>query len=179
MDSPEIRGARKMARLARSLKALADNKTGVSEFAMVYKFMKSLDETSTVLASEFRNAREAGLSAFDSLELWGDKQFTGKQLDDDQKFEIIEAVRTVAYQRLSQINELRQGMIDRLMIQKISREDAENMVPNALQNYFNDYPYEGTTGLGAQGSPGQKGGLRDMANNKFVTPEETSGRTMR
>ena len=179
MDSPEIRGGRKMVRLARSLRALADNKTGVSEFAMVYKFMKSLDETSTVLASEFRNAREAGLSAFDALELWGDKQFTGKQLDETQKFEIVEAVRTVAYQRMNDINDMRTSMIARLVEEGIRKEDAEKMVPNALQGYFDDYPYEGTTGLGDSGGTGGTGGLEDMANNKYVPPEATVGRTMR
>jgi len=179
MDSPEIRGGRKMVRLARSLRALADNKTGVSEFAMVYKFMKSLDETSTVLASEFRNAREAGLSAFDALELWGDKQFTGKQLDDDQKFEIVEAVRTVAYQRMNDINDMRTSMIDRLVEEGVRVEDAEKMVPNALQGYFDQYPYTGTTGLGDSGGTGGTGELEDMANNKYVPPEATAGRTMK
>ena len=178
MDSPEIRGGRKMVRLARSLRALADNKTGVSEFAMVYKFMKSLDETSTVLASEFRNAREAGLSAFDALELWGDKQFTGKQLDDQQKFEIVEAVRTVAYQRMNDINEMRESMIQTLVNRNVSREDAEKMVPNALQDYFDQYPYEGTTGLGERYKSGAPtSGLETMANTKYVGPESTTGRT--
>ena len=167
-----------MVRLARSLRALADNETGVSEFAMVYKFMKSLDETSTVLASEFRNAREAGLSAFDSLELWGDKQFTGKQLDDEQKFEIVEAVRSVAFQRMEDINKMREAMLEKLQIEGISREDAEKMVPNALQDYFDDYPYEGTTGLGERYKAGGSGGgsnLKNMANQQYVPPAQQLG----
>ena len=166
MDSPDIRGSRKIARLARSLKALTDNKTGVSEFAMVYKFMKSLDETSTVLASEFRNAREAGLSAFDALELWGDKQFTGKQLDDDQKLEIVESVRTVAYQRLKQINQLQDAMIEKAVLGGISEEDARKMLPNTLAEYFKVYPYTGSTGVSdTTGAP--TSGLEQMANEQY------------
>jgi hypothetical protein len=146
LDSPDVKGGRKIARLARSLKALTDNNTGVSEFAMVYKFMKSLDETSTVLASEFRNAREAGLSAFDALELWGDNKMTGKQLDDDQKMEIVESVRTIAYQRLSEVNDIRESLIERATNTGVSREDAEKMMPNPLQEYFDANPYTGSTG---------------------------------
>tara|TARA_R110002167_G_scaffold258575_2_gene465134 strand:+ start:5763 stop:8213 length:2451 start_codon:yes stop_codon:yes gene_type:complete len=146
LDSPDVKGGRKIARLARSLKALTDNNTGVSEFAMIYKFMKSLDETSTVLASEFRNARQAGLSAFDALELWGDQKMTGKQLDDDQKMEIVESVRTIAYQRLSEVNDIRESLIERATNTGVSREDAEKMMPNPLQEYFDDNPYTGSTG---------------------------------
>tara|TARA_R100001594_G_scaffold150345_1_gene211114 strand:- start:690 stop:2618 length:1929 start_codon:yes stop_codon:yes gene_type:complete len=140
LDSSEVKGANKITRLARSLRQLADNETGVSEFAMIYKFMKSLDETSTVLASEFRNARGAGLSAFDALMLWGDKQFTGKQLDDVQKYEIVEAVRTVARNRLKLINENRESFVKRAEINKISRADAEAMMPNAIADYFKEFP---------------------------------------
>jgi hypothetical protein len=139
----EVKAANKIARLATSLKELGDSGTGVAEFAMIYKFMKSLDETSTVLASEFRNAREAGLSAWRALMLWGDKQYEGTQLDPKQKSEIIAAVRAVAHSKLSQMNDKQKTYLaDAVGIQKISREDAIKMYPNTIGDYFKKWPYK-------------------------------------
>ena len=139
----EVKAANKIARLATSLKELGDSGTGVAEFAMIYKFMKSLDETSTVLASEFRNAREAGLSAFRALMLWGDKQYEGTQLDPKQKSEIIAAVRAVAHSKLNQMNGKQATYLsDAVDNRKISREDAIKMYPNTIGDYFEKWPYD-------------------------------------
>ena len=139
----EVKAANKIARLATSLKELGDSGTGVAEFAMIYKFMKSLDETSTVLASEFRNAREAGLSAWRSLMLWGDKQYEGTQLDPKQKSEIIAAVRAVAHSKLTQMNDKQATYLsDAVDNRKISREDAIKMYPNTIGDYFEKWPYD-------------------------------------
>ena len=69
-------------------------------------------------------------------------------------------------------------MIQTLVNRNVSREDAEKMVPNALQDYFDQYPYEGTTGLGERYKSGAPtSGLETMANTKYVGPESTTGRT--
>ncbi|MBT4050083.1 MAG: hypothetical protein HOE64_17180 [Nitrospina sp.] len=143
----EVKAANKITRLTTSLEALADDETGVSEFAMIYKFMKSLDETSTVLASEFRNAAGAGLGAFDRLMLWGDNQWTGKKLTEEQQDDILRAVRGVAYSRLEQMNNKQATYLaDAVDNRKISKEDAEKMYPNNLATYFNNNPYVPNTG---------------------------------
>lgn len=140
VSNTNYKGAAKITRLAKSLKALADEGTGVAEFAMVYKFMKSLDETSTVLASEFRGASNAGLSAIRALMRWGDQKMKGTMLDSTQQRHIVEAVRKVAYQRLNSINEERLAAIKVGQGQNISQEDLEAVMPNPLQDYFNNNP---------------------------------------
>ena len=137
----EVKAANKITRLVTSLDALAKDGTGVSEFAMIYKFMKSLDETSTVLASEFRNAAGAGLGAFDRLYLLGQKQWSGKQLTEDQQTDIIQAVRSVAYSRLTQMNTKQATYLADAGGKKISNEDAVKMYPNELATYFENNKY--------------------------------------
>ena len=137
----EVKAANKIARLATSLKALADDETGVSEFAMIYKFMKSLDETSTVLASEFRNAAGAGLGAYDRLMLWGDNQYTGAKLTEEQQVHILQAVRGIAHSRLSGMEKKRAVYLELADKNNISKEDAEKLFPNDLQQYFKNDPY--------------------------------------
>ena len=137
----EVKAANKITRLVTSLDALAKDGTGVSEFAMIYKFMKSLDETSTVLASEFRNAAGAGLGAFDRLYLLGQKQWSGKQLTEDQQTDIIQAVKSVAYSRLKQMNTKQGVYLADAGGKKISKEDAVKMYPNELATYFENNEY--------------------------------------
>jgi len=137
----EVKAANKITRLVTSLDALAKDGTGVSEFAMIYKFMKSLDETSTVLASEFRNAAGAGLGALDRLMLLGQKQWSGKQLTEDQQAHIIQAVRSVAYSRLAQMNTKQATYLADAKENGISNEDAVKMYPNELATYFENNEY--------------------------------------
>lgn len=139
VTNPEYKGAAKIARLARSLSALADEQTGVAEFAMVYKFMKSLDETSTVLASEFRGASNAGLSAIRALMRWGDQKMKGTMLDEKQQKHIVEAVRKIAYQRLGALNKQRKTSIEVGVGQNILKEDMEKILANPLQDYFDTF----------------------------------------
>lgn len=77
--------------------------SGVAEFAMIYKFMKSLDETSTVLASEFRNASTAGRSFFANVGVAFQKQWDGVQLGESQKREILNSVIAVAHAKLTEV----------------------------------------------------------------------------
>ena len=154
----EVKAANKIARLATSLKELGDSGTGVAEFAMIYKFMKSLDETSTVLASEFRNARQAGLSAWRGLMLWGEKQFEGTQLDKKQKDQIIAAVRAVAHSKLSQMNNKQKVYLaDAVENNKISREDAIKMYPNEIADYFDKWEYKPKAVIPGASTPAVKG----------------------
>ena len=94
--SVEVKQANKMAILLQSLEGLGAEQSGVKEFAMIYKFMKSLDPTSTVLASEFKNAATAGLAWHTSLKQWAQKGLQGIQLQPKIKAEIIAGVKELA-----------------------------------------------------------------------------------
>ena len=143
MSNPDIKAANKLGRLLQSLKTLEAQETGVAEFAMIYKFMKSLDETSTVLASEFRNAAEAGRSAIENLELWADKQFSGDQLSEEQQAHIIEAVTGIAHAHLTHtINENMGAYLSLAEEQGVKEQDLRDALPNILGDYFKKYPYK-------------------------------------
>jgi hypothetical protein len=94
--SVEVKQANKVAVMLRTLEGLGKGDNGVREFAMIYKFMKSLDPTSTVLASEFKNAATAGLGWATSLKQWGQKGLFGTQLQQKIKADIIAGVRIIA-----------------------------------------------------------------------------------
>jgi len=94
--SVEVKQANKVAVMLKTLETLGEGENGVREFAMIYKFMKSLDPTSTVLASEFKNAATAGLGWATSLKQWGQKGIFGTQLQPEIKADIIEGVRRIA-----------------------------------------------------------------------------------
>jgi hypothetical protein len=150
MTLPDTKAANKLGRLLVSLKTLADKGTGVAEFAMIYKFMKSLDETSTVLASEFRNAAGAGRSALENLEQWGDRQYKGDQLSEKQQTDIIAAVTEIAHAHLT--NTIRPNMESYESLatgEGVELKDLKDALPNILEDYFKVNPYKGaaqTTG---------------------------------
>ena len=156
MTNVDTKAANKLGRLLVSLENLSADDTGVSEFAMIYKFMKSLDETSTVLASEFRNASGAGRSALDNLMQWGDRQFTGTQLRPEQKQDILKAVTSVAHAHLT--DTMLQNLDSVLKLSKqhgIEDKDMRGFLPNALGDYFKKYPSR--RGRNTGGSSGNMG----------------------
>ena len=95
-DSQLVVQSNKLASLLRGLENLSSDDSGTKEFAMIYQFMKSLDPNSTVLASEFANARNSGLSWVQALKQNADKGATGSALTDKQKKGIVDAVKEIA-----------------------------------------------------------------------------------
>ena len=147
---PAIKDANKMASLLVSLKNLAatrkvtdpNKSSGVAEFAMIYKFMKSLDETSTVLASEFRNASQAGRSFFANVGVAFQKQWDGVQLDQSQKQEILNSVKAVAYAKLTEVVTPQYNTKLKLLSMNggLPDDEARGLLVNPLFDYFENHP---------------------------------------
>ena len=116
--------------------------SGVAEFAMIYKFMKSLDETSTVLASEFRNASTAGRSFFANVGVAFQKQWDGVQLGESQKREILNSVIAVAHAKLTKVvTPLYNSKLLALnQLGGLPEDEARGYLVNPLHDYFELYP---------------------------------------
>ena len=147
---PAIKDANKIASLLVSLKNLAAQRkvtdptksSGVAEFAMIYKFMKSLDETSTVLASEFRNASHAGRSFFANVGVAFQKQWDGVQLGESQKTEILNSVKAVAYAKLTEVvtPQYASKLLAMNKLGGLPEEEAKGFLVNPLYDYFERFP---------------------------------------
>ena len=147
---PAIKDANKIASLLVSLKNLAATRkvtdpsksSGVAEFAMIYKFMKSLDETSTVLASEFRNASQAGRSFFANVGVAFQKQWDGVQLGESQKQEILNSVKAVAYAKLTKVVTPHYNTKLKLLSMNggLPDDEARGLLVNPLFDYFENHP---------------------------------------
>ena len=147
---PAIKDANKIASLLVSLKNLAAQRkvgdpkksSGVAEFAMIYKFMKSLDETSTVLASEFRNASHAGRSFFANVGVAFQKQWDGVQLGESQKREILNSVIAVAHAKLTEVvtPKYNSQLLALNKLGGLPEDEARGFLVNPLYDYFEKFP---------------------------------------
>ena len=147
--SVEVKQANKMAILLQSLEGLGAEQSGVKEFAMIYKFMKSLDPTSTVLASEFKNAATAGLAWHTSLKQWAQKGLQGIQLQPKIKAEIIAGVKELARKHWvamdgQGLGDIRTRHLANAKLLGLDENDASPLFKTALDDIFKTGESPGT-----------------------------------